>query len=82
MSLRPTTGAALPRILQRMSIGTSMFIIGLGAILRYAVDERVAGLELHTAGVILMVFGLAGLVLGLLVGLGRSSGVPPRPEGR
>ena len=58
-----------------------MFLIAVGAILRYAVDARVAGFELHTAGFILMVVGAAGLVIGLLFGLRRSSHLPPSPEG-
>ena len=49
-----------------MSIGTSMFLTAVGAILRYAVTERVAGVDLRTAGSILMLVGIAGLVIALL----------------
>ena len=38
-----------------MAIGTSLFLIAVGAILRYAVDATVAGLDIQTAGLILMV---------------------------
>ncbi|MEA2322457.1 MAG: hypothetical protein QOD81_2307, partial [Solirubrobacteraceae bacterium] len=34
-----------------MTIGTSLFVIALGAILRYAVTGRVPGIDLQTAGV-------------------------------
>ena len=63
-----------------MTIGTSMFLIAIGAILKYAITERVAGVNLHAAGVILMVVGVAGLIIGLmLLSRGRSTRLPP-PE--
>lgn len=51
-----------------MTIGTSIFLIALGAILRFAVTATVAGVSIHTVGVILMLAGAAGLVLSLLWG--------------
>ena len=64
-----------------MTIGTSMFLIAVGAILRYAVTLHVAGIDLGTAGVILMVVGVAGLVIGLLlIARDRSTRIPPPPE--
>jgi uncharacterized membrane protein HdeD (DUF308 family) len=50
-----------------MTIGTSLFLIAVGAILRYAVDATVAGLDIQTAGLILMVVGVVGLVIGLFL---------------
>jgi hypothetical protein len=50
-----------------MTIGTSLFLIAVGAILRYAVTATVAGVDIHTAGLILMVIGVAGLVIGLFL---------------
>jgi hypothetical protein len=50
-----------------MTIGTSLFLIALGAILKFAVDLDVAGIDLHTVGVILMVVGGFGLLLGLFL---------------
>ena len=41
-----------------MAIGTSLFLIAVGAILRYAVDATVAGLDIQTAGLILMIIGV------------------------
>ena len=48
-----------------MGIGTSIFLIALGAILKYAVTAEADGLNLNNVGVILMVVGLLGLVLSL-----------------
>jgi hypothetical protein len=47
-------------------IGTSIFLIALGAILAFAVTATVAGINIHTAGVILMVVGGIGLLVSLL----------------
>ncbi len=48
-----------------MGIGTSIFLIALGAILKFAVTAEVSGLEISTIGVILMVAGILGLVVSL-----------------
>lgn len=50
-----------------MTIGTSLFLIAVGAILKYAVTADVAGVDLNVVGVILMVVGVVGLVLGLVL---------------
>ena len=49
-----------------MGIGTSILLIAIGAILKYAVTASVSGVELETVGVILMVVGIIGLVLSLI----------------
>ena len=49
-----------------MGIGTSIFLIAVGAILKYAVTASVAGVKLEVVGVILMVVGALGLVLSLI----------------
>jgi hypothetical protein len=49
-----------------VGIGTSIFLIALGAILKYAVTADVEGINLDTVGVILMVVGIVGLLLSLL----------------
>jgi hypothetical protein len=46
--------------------GTSIFLIAVGAILRYAVTATVSGISLSTVGLILMLVGILGLVLSLL----------------
>jgi hypothetical protein len=48
-----------------MSIGASLFLIAIGAILNFAVTAELAGIELQTVGVILMVIGGLGLILTL-----------------
>ena len=50
-----------------MTIGASIFLIAVGAILRYAVDVTVSGLEIQTIGLILMIAGVVGLVIGLFL---------------
>jgi len=49
-----------------MGIGTSIFLIALGAILRYAVTAEVSGIEIATVGTILLVVGVIGLLISLL----------------
>jgi uncharacterized protein DUF6458 len=46
-----------------MGIGTSLFLIAVGAILKFAVNTTVSGISIQTVGVILMVVGIIGLVL-------------------
>ena len=48
-----------------MYIGTSIFLIAVGAILAFAVNARVAGIEIETAGIILMIVGGLGLLISL-----------------
>jgi hypothetical protein len=49
-----------------MTIGTSLFLLAVGAILKYAVEDSVSGVDLQTVGVILMIVGVVGLLLSLL----------------
>jgi hypothetical protein len=49
-----------------MTFGTSIFLIAVGAILRYAVTATVSGIDIATVGLILMIAGIAGLVLSFL----------------
>lgn len=63
-----------------MSIGTSLFLLAVGAILKYAVkDSHVSGVEVPTVGVILMIVGIIGLLLSILYMTvwGRDRDVPP-----
>jgi hypothetical protein len=48
-----------------MYIGTSIFLIALGAILRWAVTGSVSGIDLQTAGLILLIVGVLGLIISI-----------------
>jgi hypothetical protein len=50
-----------------MTIGSSIFLIALGAILRYAVTASVAGVDIQVVGLILMIAGAIGLVVGIFM---------------
>ncbi len=48
-----------------MGIGASIFLLALGAILAFAVEADISGLDINVIGWILMIAGLAGLVITL-----------------
>ncbi len=50
-----------------MTIGTSLFLIAVGAILRFAVADSIDEVDLSTVGLILIIVGVIGLVLGLFL---------------
>jgi protein-S-isoprenylcysteine O-methyltransferase Ste14 len=50
-----------------MRIGSSMFLIAVGAILYFAVTATLAGIDIQIVGLILMVIGVFGLVLTLIL---------------
>lgn len=55
-----------------MSIGVSIFLIAVGAILRYAVTVSVSGIDITVVGLILMIAGVIGLIASIfLVTRGR-----------
>ena len=63
-----------------MTIGSSIFLIAVGAILRYAVTATVSGVDIQVVGLILMIAGLIGLVIGLfMMTAGRRDAGPPPP---
>ena len=62
-----------------MTLGTSLFLIALGAVLRYAVHVSTSGFSIHTIGVILMIVGCVGLIVSLVwmtMWRGRTAGRP------
>jgi Domain of unknown function (DUF6458) len=66
-----------------MGIGTSIFLIAVGAILYFAVDASVSGLDIATVGLILMLCGVLGLVISLfLIGRWRRDAPADRPVTR
>jgi uncharacterized protein DUF6458 len=58
-----------------MGIGVSLFLLAVGAILAFATDVTVSGLNLDTVGLILMLIGAIGLALTLIVWGSRRSRV-------
>ncbi len=64
-----------------MSTGTSIFLMAVGATLKYAVTFSIAGVSLTTVGVILMVAGAVGAIASILATRGNTSDsahLPPR----
>jgi len=49
-----------------MGVGTSIFLIAIGAILDFAVSVNAPGFNIHTVGVILMLAGALGLLLSMI----------------
>ena len=49
-----------------MPLGTSIFLIAAGAVLRYAVTAHISGVSRPTLGLILMIVGAAGVLLSLI----------------
>jgi Domain of unknown function (DUF6458) len=49
-----------------MTLGTSLFLIAVGAVLRFAVSVSTSGFNIHTIGVILMIVGAVGFIISLL----------------
>lgn len=49
-----------------MGIGVSLILAAVGAILLWAVDAEVSGVDISTVGVILLVVGIAGALLSLV----------------
>ena len=46
-----------------MGIGVSIFLIAVGAILAFAVNFDVSGLDINVVGYILMIVGVIGLIM-------------------
>lgn len=55
-----------------MAIGSAVVLFALGAILAYAVDVDVAGLDIRTMGVILMATSVVGGLIGLAMHANRT----------
>jgi hypothetical protein len=57
-----------------MGIGTSIFLIAAGAVLKFAVTASVAGVKLEVVGLILMIVGGIGLLMSLFWLMSRPRG--------
>lgn len=49
-----------------MGISLSLFLIAIGAVLAWAVNAEVSGIDIQVAGIILVVVGVIGLVASLI----------------
>jgi hypothetical protein len=49
-----------------MGVGVSLILIAAGAILTWAVNYTVSGVDINTIGVILLIVGVIGLLLSLV----------------
>jgi hypothetical protein len=70
-----------------MGIGVSIFLIAVGAVLAFAVNAEVSGLDIQVVGWILLVVGAVGILLSLLFwsswgGWGRREVVEDGPATR
>ncbi len=70
-----------------MGMGTSIFLIAIGAILAFAVEVETEGVNLNTIGVILLIVGAIGAVLSMIFwsswgGWGGTRVVEGRSTGR
>lgn len=51
-----------------MSVGFGLFLVAVGAILRWGITRAVEGANLDTIGLILMVIGAIAAIAGLMAG--------------
>jgi len=65
-----------------MRIGTSIFLIVIGAILAFAVNVQLAAFDLSIIGYILMIAGIVLLVISLIIGLRGQSSTSTTRTGR
>jgi hypothetical protein len=68
-----------------MYIGSALFLIAVGAVLRWAVTWHLSGFNIQLTGLIVFLVGILGLVITLILwttrrsrGSRRDDGVPPR----
>jgi Domain of unknown function (DUF6458) len=50
-----------------MYFGTSFFLIAVGAVLYFAVTATVAGIDIQTVGLILMIVGVLALIVSFFI---------------
>jgi hypothetical protein len=56
-----------------VSIGSAIVIIAVGAILKWAVTAHVNGFDIRTAGTVLLIVGIVGLILAVAYTFGLGS---------
>jgi hypothetical protein len=62
-----------------MGIGASLFLIAIGAILTFALNLQLGGVDLDVVGWILMIVGVLGLVITMVIWGGRRRVVTAAP---
>ena len=64
-----------------MGLGVGIFLAAVGAVLAFAVNDHVSGVNIHTVGWILLIVGILGILLSidLLVLVGRPRLLQRRP---
>jgi hypothetical protein len=63
-----------------MSLGASLFLIAVGAILHFAVTADLSGIDIQVVGTILMVIGVIGFAISMWLFLSaRQRGEAPPP---
>lgn len=55
-----------------MGIGIGIVLLVVGAILAFAVNAEIAGIDIHVIGYIVMAGGLLALIIGLVIQLPRT----------
>jgi hypothetical protein len=60
-----------------MTIGGALLVLAVGLILRYAVEVSVAGVDLQTVGLILIIVGAVGLAIAVWLTATRRDQPPP-----
>ena len=67
-----------------MTIGSSIVLLAVGAILKWAVTAHVKGIDIQTAGTVLFVLGIVGLILAVAYtfrgSFSRRDGIPPSEQ--
>jgi hypothetical protein len=68
-------------MIPRMTMGLGLFLVAVGAILRYAVEDTWDAVDIPTIGLILMIVGIVGFIVGAAYafGLGTRGGPHDRP---
>jgi hypothetical protein len=51
-----------------MGLGVGIFLAAIGAVLAFAVNADVSGVNIHTIGWILLIVGIIGIVLSMIFG--------------
>lgn len=59
-----------------MGIGAGIFLIAIGAILTFALEKSIEGIDLDVVGIILMLVGLVGIALDLAIFAPRRRSYP------